>query len=167
MRMKPFLRTLLFTIFIPGSFVIVLPILLGWASRSQRFAGYCAAGPFLVLAGALIYVWAATAFVREGKGTPSPTAPPLEFVAVGPYRYVRNPIYVGELIVIIGIAAIFGSAYVLFYASVLFAVLSLFIVGYEEPDLSRRFGSAYEDYVREVGRWLPLRYLLRRKSEKE
>ena len=164
--MKPFLGTLVFTIFIPGAFVIVLPILLGMASRSHRFAGYYAAGPFLVLAGAVIYVWAATAFVREGKGTPSPTAPPLEFVAIGPYRYVRNPIYVGELIVIIGIAAFFGSALVLLYASGLFAILNLFIVGYEEPDLRRRFGSAYEDYVREVGRWLPFRYLLQRESEK-
>ncbi len=165
--MKPFLETLVFTILIPGSFVIVLPIFIGLASRSQPFAGYSAAGPFLILAGAMIYIWAATAFVREGEGTPSPTAPPLKFVALGPYRYVRNPIYVGELIVIIGIAAIYGSALVLFYASGLFAILFLFIVGYEEPDLMRRFGSAYEDYVREVGRWLPLRYLLRRKSEKE
>ncbi len=165
--MKPFLGTLVFTIFIPGSFVIVLPIFIGLASRSQPFAGYSPAGPLLILAGVVIYIWAATAFVQDGKGTPSPTAPPLEFVAIGPYRYVRNPIYVGELIVIIGIAAIFGSALVLFYASGLFAILYLFIVGYEEPDLRRRFGSAYEDYVREVGRWLPLRYMLRQISEKE
>ena len=160
--MKPFLGTLVFTILVPGAFVIVLPIFLGAVSRSPRTTGYGVAGLFLVLAGAAIYVWAAAAFVREGRGTPSPTAPPLEFVVIGPYRYVRNPIYVGELIVIIGVAAIFGSVLVLIYASGLFAVLHLFIVANEEPGLRLRFGSAYDDYVREVGRWLPFRYLLRR-----
>ncbi|MCH7781386.1 MAG: hypothetical protein IH848_11125, partial [Acidobacteria bacterium] len=81
---------------------------------------------FLILVGAAIYIWAATAFVREGKGTPSPTAPPTQFVAVGPYRYVRNPIYIGELIVVAGLAAILGSALVLIYAGGLFAVLHMF-----------------------------------------
>ena len=162
--MKPFLGTLVFTILVPGAFVIVLPVLLGTVSRSPNFTGYGAAGLFLVLVGAGIYVWAAMAFVREGRGTPSPNAPPLVFVVVGPYRYVRNPIYVGELIVVIGIAAIFGSALVLIYASGLFAVLHLFIVAYEEPGLRRRFGSAYDDYVMEVSRWLPFGYLLRRES---
>ncbi len=162
--MKAFLGTLVFTILVPGTFVGALPIVLGVASRTSGSAGSRLAGLFLVLAGAGIYIWAATAFVREGKGTPSPTAPPQQFVALGPYRYVRNPIYVGELIVVIGLAAILGSALVLIYASGLFAILHLFIVTFEEPGLRRRFGGAYDEYLREVDRWFPFKYFLNRES---
>ena len=162
--MKAFLGTLVFTISVPGLFVVALPIMLGMVSSSARLSGNFAVGIVLLLVGAAIYVWAATAFVRKGKGTPAPIAPPIEFVVVGPYRYIRNPIYIGELIVVIGLAAIFGSALVLIYGGGLFPAFHLFVVGYEEPDLSRRFGRAYNDYVGEVGRWLPLRYLLKQKS---
>lgn len=162
--MKAFLGTLVFTILVPGTFVAALPIVLGRNSSTPGSAGARVAGFFLVLVGAAIYVWAATAFVRVGKGTPSPTAPPMQFVALGPYRYVRNPIYVGELIVVAGLASILGSALVLIYASGLFAILHLFILTYEEPGLRRRFGGAYDDYLGEVDRWLPLRYLLKRES---
>ncbi|MCH8338555.1 MAG: isoprenylcysteine carboxyl methyltransferase, partial [Chloroflexi bacterium] len=124
--MKALLGTLVFTILVPGAFVIGLPIMLGISSSTPGFVGSRTAGLLLILAGVAIYVWAATAFVREGKGTPSPTAPPTQFVAVGPYRYVRNPIYIGELIVVAGLAAILGSALVLIYAGGLFAVLHMF-----------------------------------------
>ncbi|MCI0854982.1 MAG: isoprenylcysteine carboxyl methyltransferase, partial [Chloroflexi bacterium] len=103
--MKALLGTLVFSILVPGAFVVAIPVALGMASRSPGFVGSRTAGLFLILVGAAIYTWAATAFVREGKGTPSPTAPPTHFVAVGPYRYVRNPIYIGELIVVAGLAA--------------------------------------------------------------
>jgi len=162
--MKALLGTLVFTILVPGAFVIGLPIMLGISSSTPGFVGSRTAGLLLILAGVAIYVWAATAFVLEGKGTPSPTAPPTQFVAVGPYRYVRNPIYIGELIVVAGLAAILGSALVLIYAGGLFAVLHMFIVTYEEPGLRRRFGSAYDGYVREVDRWLPFGKIWRRKS---
>jgi len=160
------LGTLLFTILVLGAFVIVLLILLGTVSGSPSFTGHGAAGLFLVLVGAAIYVWGATAIVREGGGTLSSTAPPLQFIVIGAYRYIRNPIYVGELIVVIGVAAIFGLVLVLTYTSGLFAVLHLFIMGHEEPDLRSRVGSAYEDYVGEVGRWLPFAYLLRRSQDR-
>ena len=162
--MKALLGTLVFSILVPGAFVVAFPVALGMASRSPGFVGSRTAGLFLILVGAAIYTWAATAFVREGKGTPSPTAPPTQFVAVGPYRYVRNPIYIGELIVVAGLAAVLGSAPVLIYAGGLFAVLHMFIVTYEEPGLRRRFGSAYDGYVREVDRWLPFGKISRRKS---
>ena len=107
--MKALLGTLVFTFLVPGAFIGVLPVVIGMASRNPGFAGSRVAGFFLVLVGVAIYVWAATAFVRVGKGTPSPTAPPMQFVALGPYRYVRNPIYIGELIVVVGLASILGS----------------------------------------------------------
>ena len=162
--MKALLGTLVFTILVPGAFVIGLPIMLGISSSTPGFVGSRTAGLLLILAGVAIYVWAATEFVLEGRGTPSPTAPPTQFVAVGPYRYVRNPIYIGELIVVTGLAAVLGSELVLIYAGGLFAVLHLFIVTYEEPGLRRRFGSTYDGYVSEVDRWLPFGKISRRKS---
>ena len=165
--MNALLGTLVFTILVLGTFVIVLPILIGMVSGISDFASQSVAllvGASLIVIGSGIYVWSATAFVREGKGTPSPTAPPLEFVATGPYRYVRNPIYVGELVFVIGVAAVFGSMLILIYASALFALLHLFVIGYEEPNLTRRFGNSYIEYLNQVDRWLPFRFIMRRES---
>jgi len=165
--MNALLGTLVFTIFVPGTFVIVLPILIGMVSGIPDLASQSGAllvGASLIVIGAGIYVWSATAFVREGKGTPSPTAPPLEIVATGPYRYVRNPIYVGELVFVIGVAAVFESMLILIYASGLFAVLYLFVIAYEEPNLTRRFGNSYIEYLKQVDRWLPFRFIMGRES---
>ena len=165
--MNALLGTLVFTIFVPGTFVIVLPILIGMVSGIPDLASQSVAllvGASLIVIGAGIYVWSATAFVREGKGTPSPTAPPLEFVATGPYRYVRNPIYAGELVFVIGVAAVFGSMLILIYASGLFVVLHLFVIVYEEPNLTRRFGNSYIEYLKQVDRWLPFRFIMLRES---
>ncbi|MDT5322922.1 MAG: hypothetical protein QOF25_74 [Mycobacterium sp.] len=94
-------------------------------------------------------------FVHEGLGTPAPIAPTEHLVVGGLYRYVRNPMYLAVVATIVGQAFALGRFGLLWYAAGVFVVIALFVHGYEEPTLSRRFGEEYARYREEVGRWLP------------
>ena len=94
-------------------------------------------------------------FAVEGLGTPAPIAPPKHLVVSGIYRFVRNPMYVGVLTVIFGHFLRFGYWIILGYAGIFFLVVHSFVTLYEEPDLRKRFGTGYEEYLREVPRWVP------------
>jgi protein-S-isoprenylcysteine O-methyltransferase Ste14 len=105
--------------------------------------------------GAVGYLWAAGTFLIVGKGTPAPAAPPREFVTDGPYRYVRNPMYLSGLLLIAGEALLLQTTVLLAYGALLCAGFHAFVVLYEEPVLRRRHGAAYESYCRAVSRWRP------------
>jgi len=96
-------------------------------------------------------------FGRTGRGTPVPIAPPQRLVAVGFYRYVRNPMYVGFFVGWLGLWVVFGRANLAAIAVVCVVVLgvALFVQLYEEPTLRRMFGEEYEEYSRNVPRWIP------------
>jgi protein-S-isoprenylcysteine O-methyltransferase Ste14 len=104
----------------------------------------------------LAFVSLAT-FVVLGQGTPAPFDPPRKFVATGPYRWVRNPMYVGAFFLLAGYALCTSSVAALLVAFGMLGAAHLFTVFYEEPSLRRRFGSSYEEYVRSTPRWLPRR----------
>lgn len=108
-----------------------------------------------VVVGAVIAVWCILAFVFVGRGTPAPFDPPRSLVVRGPYRFVRNPMYLGAGLALAGAALVYRSAGLLGYLAVLAAVTQLLVVGYEEPTLRRLFGADYEAYCRRVRRWLP------------
>ncbi|MBI5963265.1 MAG: isoprenylcysteine carboxylmethyltransferase family protein [Chloroflexi bacterium] len=110
--------------------------------------------PFWIF-GSIAILWCFWDFVQKGKGTPAPIDPPKELVASGLYRYVRNPMYVGVLSVIFGHILWFGHWSLLIYAFVIFTAFHLFVTLYEEPNLKRRFGASYEEYLRKVPRWIP------------
>ena len=90
-----------------------------------------------------------------GRGTPAPIDPPKELVARGLYRYVRNPMYVGVMSILVGEALIFASRTLVWYAVTVFIGFNLFVLLYEEPTLRHKFGAAYERYCAAVPRWLP------------
>ncbi len=98
-------------------------------------------------------------FGRTGHGTPAPIAPPKKLVVVGFYRYVRNPMYLGFLIGWIGLWVVFGRANLaaVVVAGVLVLGVPLFVLLYEEPKLRKLFGAEYEEYCRNVPRWVPRR----------
>ncbi len=94
-------------------------------------------------------------FTFTGHGTPAPIDPPKALVTTGLYRYVRNPIYLGALTILIGHFLWFKSIWLLAYTVVVFLVFHLFVTLYEEPTLKVKFGAAYEQYCKSVPRWIP------------
>lgn len=94
-------------------------------------------------------------FARSGRGTLSPLDPPRELVVRGLYRYVRNPMYLSVTTIVLGEWLLAPSGALLAYWALWFLAVNLFILGYEEPTLRRRFGASYERYATHVGRWLP------------
>jgi protein-S-isoprenylcysteine O-methyltransferase Ste14 len=96
-------------------------------------------------------------FAHEGRGTLAPIDPPRFVVRGGAYRIVRNPMYVANVAIIVGLGAVFRSWSLLTWAVVVLVAFQLFVVTYEEPTLGRRFGEDYDDYRRDVGRWIPHR----------
>jgi protein-S-isoprenylcysteine O-methyltransferase Ste14 len=108
----------------------------------------------MVLGGALALSCGAT-FVARGQGTPAPFDPPRKFVASGPYRWVRNPMYVGGLALFVGFGLWHRSISILILGAVVTCCLYLFVLFIEEPGLEERFGDSYVEYKRNVRRWLP------------
>lgn len=108
-----------------------------------------------IVAGAALYFWCVQAFASVGKGTPGPWDAPRRFVAAGPYRWVRNPMYLAALLVVVGEAWLFLSPALFAYAAAMAIFFHLFVIGYEEPMLRRRFAQTYAQYQWSVWRWIP------------
>jgi protein-S-isoprenylcysteine O-methyltransferase Ste14 len=109
----------------------------------------------LGLAGALLAAWCVGTFVAKGRGTPAPFDPPRELAAVGPYRYVRNPMYIGGFAVILGAGLALRSPAIVGLSALFLLLTHLLVLLYEEPVLSGRFGASYLNYKSSVHRWLP------------
>lgn len=149
------LNTILFTILVPGTVAILIPRwLMGrylWPGNDLR----AWVGALLFVFGAAIYFRCAWEFAVRGLGTPAPIAPTQFLVTTALHRYVRNPMYLGVAIAILGQSLIFRSFHVAEYATVMLLIAHVFVVLYEEPTLRRQFGESYEEYRRKVPRWLP------------
>jgi protein-S-isoprenylcysteine O-methyltransferase Ste14 len=154
--MSPFLRTLIFTVFVPGFWTILVPYWL--VGRPARFSlrGAGALGTVLSVAGIALYLMCAFwGFALRGKGTPAPIDPPKSLVVEGPYRIVRNPMYWSVASVMLGEALVVRSVALAEIAAAFFACTMLFVMVYEEPLLRHTFGAEYEEYCRRVPRWIP------------
>ncbi len=149
------LKSLLFLLFAAGLGAGYIPLTLlpnNWPVETGLFAYL--AFPLWLLGGVTILrcFWD---FTFKGHGTPNPVNPPKELVTTGLYRYVRNPIYLGVLTILIGHFLWFKTLLMLAYAVVVFLVFHLFVTLYEEPTLKTKFGTAYEKYCKSVPRWIP------------
>jgi protein-S-isoprenylcysteine O-methyltransferase Ste14 len=113
------------------------------------------AGMLIVAIGTVIALWCVFTFVFMGKGTPAPFDPPRKLVIRGPYRFVRNPMYIGAGLTLAGVALFYESLSISIYTCMFFLITHLFVVFYEEPTLRRTFGDEYEVYCRRVRRWRP------------
>lgn len=154
-RGRAVIKTLVFTVFVPGSVAGVVPRWLLKAGQHARHDVFGAAGVLAIVAGAIIYVLCAWEFAYRGLGTPAPIDPPKALVSRGLHKFVRNPMYVGVFLAIVGQAALFHSAAILIYAAFFLTAAHSFVLLYEEPALRRKFGSSYEEYLRSVPRWIP------------
>ena len=103
----------------------------------------------------MVLIGAFVRFVREGSGTPAPIAPTDRLVIGGMFRFVRNPMYLAVVTILLGQSVLFASTTVLIYALFVWAAMATFVHGYEEPVLGERYGRQYEDYRRNVRAWWP------------
>jgi protein-S-isoprenylcysteine O-methyltransferase Ste14 len=156
--LKLLIKNTLFTIIIPGTVTVVVPYLLipqgPWPFVFElddlRYLGL-----IFLLIGISIYLSTIFDFAQIGRGTPAPMDPPKALVERGLYKYVRNPMYVGVLSVLLGEMVYFESALMVIYIGFSFIALNVFIIFYEEPTLERLFGESYLEYKNDVPRWLP------------
>jgi protein-S-isoprenylcysteine O-methyltransferase Ste14 len=130
-------------------------LLTDWDVEDEWWLPLRVLGAALVVGGAVVLVQAFARFVRDGLGTPAPVAPTEHLVVGGPYRYVRNVMYIAVTAVIVGQALLLGSPGMLVYAAVVWVAMALFVVTYEEPTLAARYGEQYEEYRRAVPAWVP------------
>jgi protein-S-isoprenylcysteine O-methyltransferase Ste14 len=149
-------RNLLFSLVVPGLGAALVPWWILGASPTPPH-GVAWLGVIPLGAGLILYLTCVRAFAQVGRGTPGPWDPPRRVVTVGAYRWVRNPIYLSALLVVLGEAVLFRSWALLGYAVAMAACFHLFVIRYEEPHLRRTFGTSYTDYTRRVHRWIPRR----------
>lgn len=142
----------LLLVFVPGRILersgIVRPAQLG----AVEYAGIVVG-----VAGGALALWCIVTFALVGRGTPAPFDPPRKLVVQGPYRYVRNPMYLGAALALCGAALFYRSTPLFGYAGLFLLATHVFVVWYEEPTLARLFGAEYEAYRARVGRWLTRR----------
>ena len=114
-----------------------------------------AVGILLIFVGLPGLVDSFARFALQGLGTPAPIAPTQNLVVTGLYRYVRNPMYVSVVAVILGQAILFGDWRLMTYGGIMWLTFHTFVLTYEEPVLAQRFGPQYEDFRANVPRWIP------------
>ena len=152
------IRTLTYASIFVGLVLIYLPArLLAFSgiARPDVFGWPQIAGAVIGTLGGLIALACVSAFAFIGKGTPAPFDPPRRLVVRGPYRFVRNPMYIGAALALAGAALYFQSVALFVFVAGFLAVTHLFVVIYEEPVLRRTFGTEYDAYCNRVHRWLP------------
>ena len=153
------MRTVLFTLLAPGSVAGLVPWLIAtepgpriaWLLVGERHL----LGLLPMALGVALYLACAGRFVVEGRGTPAPIDPPRHLVVRGLYRWVRNPMYVAVLTVLLGEVLLSASVWLAAYAGLVGLAFHLFVRWYEEPRLTAQFGESYRAYAARVPRWVP------------
>jgi len=146
----------LFLVVAPGVVTGLVPFwLTGWTAGAGWWPPLRVVGAVLVAAGMAVLLHAFARFVVEGRGTPAPVAPTAELVVGGLYRYVRNPMYLAVLSLLVGQALLLSRPVLLAYAAVVGVSVVGFVRGYEEPTLHEQFGRSYDTYRDTVPGWGP------------
>lgn len=154
-----FFRNFLFTILQPGIVAGLIPYLIlgghhviAVFEQSFGFRHYVSLLVFII--GFIILLTCIIGFAVHGRGTLSPADPTKKLVVQGLYRYSRNPMYVGVMLMLVGESVLFQSGTLWLYTGGIFIMFNIFIRYIEEPRLIRDFGSEYTDYRKRVKRWL-------------
>lgn len=156
-RLRAWLGTIVFLALAPGIVAGLIPWLItGWRIPWTGVWLWPVAilATVVILSGAVVLLDAFIRFARA-DGTPAPPVPTAHLVVVGPYRHVRNPMYVAVLAIILGQALLFASWPTVIYAVVVFAAVLVFVRTYEEPTLELEYGNEYREYKRSVRGWIP------------
>lgn len=142
----------------PGTVAGLVPWWIGRWRVHAPFPGFTALrviGFLLIAAAAAILLECFARFALDGIGTPAPIYPTRHLVVRGFYRYVRNPMYVAVVGLILGQALVFGDVRVCAYGLFCWLAMHIFVLLYEEPTLQRSFGAEYSSFREHVPRWMP------------
>jgi protein-S-isoprenylcysteine O-methyltransferase Ste14 len=140
----------LLLVYLPGRILFSAGI-----SQPPAIGAWQVAGMLLGGCGAALALTCILTFVWVGRGTPAPFDPPRRLVVQGPYRFVRNPMYLGAGLALTGAALFYQSLRLFGYAGAFLVITHVFVVTYEEPTLRRSFDGDYQSYCKRVGRWWP------------
>ena len=155
--MNLWLRNVFFVLLQPGIVVGLIPYFIVTRSQAKSLATLHTThylGLLAMLVGLIVVLSCVFGFIKHGKGTLSPADPTQRLVIKGLYRYSRNPMYVGVLLLLLGEALLFGSAMLLLYMLLVGIGFHLFVVYVEEPRLRKDFGEQYKVYCQKVRRWV-------------
>ena len=148
-----FARAVLAFLILPGFVAILAPPLI--ASADPWRGAVWVPGLAVMLVGTFVLLWCVRDFYVSGKGTLAPWDPPKKMVSVGLYRYVRNPMYLGVLVLVLGWAFFLSSVMLASYTIVLAIGFHIRVLIHEEPWLESKFGEDWKTYKACVPRWLP------------
>lgn len=157
-RFLAILGSAVFLVIAPGTVAGYVPWLISRWQVGPPLLGislFPVTGVLLILTGLPVLLDSFARFAIQGLGTPAPVYPTKHLVISGLFRYVRNPMYVAVLSLIIGQGLLFGSVSVLAYGIAVWLGFGLFVLFYEEPTLRRTFGREYEEFCANVPRWIP------------
>jgi len=141
-----------------GTAVVLLPYAFThWQPGAPPWPAVVRAiGVALIAAAGIVVIWGFVRFATEGAGIPVPTEPTSRQLTVGgPYRYLRNPLYLAIALAVTGQGLLLSRPVLLVYAAVLLVAFVAFVHWYEEPSLARRFGDQYQTYRKQVPGWWP------------
>lgn len=152
------IRNFIFTLLQPGVVAGLVPWYLAKVNFREAlnasFQLHHYGGAFLFFMGLAVLLHCIFRFIIEGRGTISPADPTTRLVVKGLYRFSRNPMYVGVMLILTGEAVFARSATLWMYSGIIFLAFHLFILFVEEPRLRKDFGEAYDAYCRQVRRWV-------------
>jgi protein-S-isoprenylcysteine O-methyltransferase Ste14 len=151
-------------VILPGTALVYVPLLVVWLTRGTAFAAnfvpnsvvaWLAGLPFAA-AGLVLMAWTVRLYaIQGGGGTPAPWQPIRNFIVLGPYRHVRNPMLIGVILFLIAEAVLLQSIPIFLWMVAFVIINNFYFAFFEEPQLEKRFGQAYLDYNRNVPRWIP------------
>jgi protein-S-isoprenylcysteine O-methyltransferase Ste14 len=148
-----FLRALSAFLVLPGLFGGVLPALI-FGFDPWRSGGH-SSGYLVIGLGLFLLFWCVRDFYISGKGTLAPWNPPRKLVIVGLYRFHRNPMYIGVLLILTGWCLASGSTILIVYSASIAIMFHLRVIRNEEPWLEEEFGEDWLAYSAAVSRWMP------------
>lgn len=153
---RAWIGTGVFLFVAPGIVAGFIPMLIsGWRPHDWGGAAWVVPVAWIAIVLGVAFLLHAFALFALHRGTPAPVAPTETLVVTGIYRFVRNPMYLAVLAIILGQALLFGSWWLVFYAAIALTAVVTFVKGYEEPTLTSTYGEQYLDYKRNVPGWWP------------
>jgi len=150
---KLVIKNVLFTLIVPGTVGVYLPLVLT-RGRSPGLGVASLACLVLFAIALAIYLWSVWNFASRGRATPLPIDAPKRLIIQGPYLYTRNPMYLALFAALLGWNLLYQGTGLLIYSLAVAALVTLFVIGYEEPHLQREFGAEYDAYKARVPRWV-------------